>query len=382
MRAKRKISAEAKALKLPIAGMAVLLVAIAIAIAFTSMSLTVAPVMAQQDEVTVTVNAPEYVEEGATFDVTIDVDSVTNFTTGLFDLSFDRSVVDVEDVEDGSIDGTTIPVDMWEFMERDTIRVFVNLPGDTAVTGSGYSAKIRFKVKGDEGDECILDIENGFVSDITAEEIPAEWIDAEIKIGGGEEDRGEEEQPPDITAWEPTEAVVSSTEGESLTFEITVDQTVDISWQINGTEVQTDEGVTKAAFTKSAVAGTWNVSAIATSKKTGLSSMHIWIWSVRPASTTVSEKTPALAPTPTLAPGVTPTPTPTLAPGVTPKPAATTSPEGKPKPTVKPTSPPKSEEATPTPTPTPAMPGFEAVFAIAVIPEIAYMLSRRRRERR
>jgi hypothetical protein len=71
--------------------------------------------------------------------------------------------------------------------------------------------------------------------------------------------------------------------------------------------MQTDEGVTKAAYTNtSAVAGTWNLSAIATSTETGLSSMHTWIWSVTAESTEASEGTP----TPTLAPGVTPTPTP------------------------------------------------------------------------
>ena len=366
MRAKRKISAGTKALKLPIGGMAVLLVAIAIA--FTSMSLTVAPVMAQQDEVTVTVNAPGYVEEGATFDVTIDVDSIENFNTGLFDLSFDPDVVKVENVGDGSIDGTTIPVVMWDRIGRDTIKVFLTVQEVAGVSGSGgYLAKIRFKVKGDEGDECVLDLSlsEGALANKDAEEIPAKEIDAKIAVGSGKEDK-DDEQPPDITEWEPTEAVVSSTEGESMTFEITVDQEVDINWQINGTEVQTDEDETEAAFTKSAVAGTWNVSAIATNKETGLSSIHTWMWSVTSASAEASEGTP----THTRASEITPTP----------KTTATPSPSHavKPTPTVKPTSTPKSEEATPTTTPTPETPGFEAVFALAAMSAIAYVLRRRR----
>jgi cell division septation protein DedD len=189
----------------------------------------------------------------------------------------------------------------------------------------------------------VLDIENGFRGNSTAEEIPAEGVDAEIKVGTGKKEK--EEESPGITAWEPMEEVVSSVEGESVTFEILVDQTVDISWQINGTEVKTDEGVTESSFRESAVAGTWNVLAIATSTETGLSSMHTWIWSVRPTSTEVPEETP----TPTLAPRVTPTATPTAPP----------------------------EEATPT-TPIPKPPGFEVVFAIAVLTAIAYMLLRKR----
>ena len=355
-----------------IACTAVLLVAIAIAI----LSLAVVPVIAQEEKVTITVNAPEYVEKEQTFDVTIDVDSITDFNTGLFDLSFDRSVVEVSGVEDGSIDGTTIPVDMWKFTERDTITVFFTVPGASGVSGSGYLAKISFKVKGDEGDECELKIDedNSLLANITAEEIPAEWIDAELKVGAGKEEEGD--KPPDITAWEPTEAVVSSPEGESMTFEIEVDQEVDISWQINGSEVKTEEGKTESDFKKDADAGTWNVSVIATSTATGLSSMHTWIWPVMATSTETEAPKVTPTPTPTSAPGVTskPSPTSTLAPGETAKPAApSSSAEGKPKPTAKPTAPP--EEGTPTPNP--AVPGFEAIFAIAAVLAIAYVLRRR-----
>ena len=344
-------------------GTAVFLLSVAIAF----LSLAVAPVMAEEDVVTVTVNAPESVEKGESFDVTIGVDSITDFNLGLFDLSFDHKVVEVEDVTDGSIDGTTIPVNNWGFEDRDRIRVFLEVSGVAGVSGSGYLAKINFKVEGNEGDECLLGLflAEGALANNDAEEIKAEVINAIIRV---EEKKDDEdiEQSPSITAREPTEEAVSSTEGESITFEISVDQEVDISWQINGTEEQTDEGVTKAEFTKSAVAGTWNVSAIATNTETGLSCMRTWIWSVTPASTEASEGTH------TLAPGVTPTPTPT------PTPKATSSPGQavKSTPTVKPTSTPKSKETTPTPTS--KTPGFEAIFAIAAMSAIAYILVRRR----
>lgn len=344
-------------------GTAVFLLLVAIAF----VSLAVAPVMAQEDVVTVTVNAPELVVEKETFEVTIDVDSITDFNTGLFDLSFDHKVVKVDDVTDGSIDDIAIPIDMWDEIDKGTIRVFSTVPEATGVSGSGYLAKISFNVKGDEGDECVLDLENGFLGNTTAEEIVADWIDATIKIGKKEGEEEEEEQPPGITALEPTEEMVSSTEGKSITFEISVDQEVDISWQINGTEVQVDEGVTKAAYTNtSAVAGTWHVSAIATNTETRLSTMRTWIWSVTPASTEASEGTPT--PAPSLAPGVTPSPTPKA----TPTPGQTV----KSTPTVKPTTTPKSKETTPTPTS--KTPGFEAIFAIAAMSAISYALVKRR----
>jgi len=360
MKMKEKGKCNKRGCRLSNVGTVVFLLSVVIAF----VSLAVAPVIAQEDVVTVTVNAPELVEKKGTFEVTLDVDSITDFNTGLFDLTFDHKVVKVDDVTDGSIDDIAIPIDMWDDIDKDTIRVFSTVPETTGVSGSGYLAKISFNVKGDEGDECALDIENGFLGNTTAEEIVAEWIGATIKIG--KEEGEEEQQPPSITAWEPAEDAVSCTEGESITFEITVDQEVDISWQINGTEEQTDEGEAKAEFTKSAVAGSWNVSAIATNIETGLASMHTWIWEVTSASTEASEGTPT--PTPTLAPGVTPTSTPKATP--TPGQAV------KATPTVKPASTPKSKETTPTPTS--KTPGFEVVFAIAAMSAIAYALRRKR----
>jgi len=134
------------------------------------------------DTVTVTVNAPEKVKAGETFDATIDVDSIVDFNAGQFDLSFDSSVVNVMDVADGSLDGTTIPVFMWDFVDSETIRVLLNIPGVKGVSGSGYLAKISFEVVGEPGDRSELDISGGVLVDKEAKEIPAEWIDAVVMI--------------------------------------------------------------------------------------------------------------------------------------------------------------------------------------------------------
>ena len=90
-------------LKLPtMRGIVVLLVSMTFVLV-----LLVAPAAAQPVEVRV--NAPEYVEEGGTFDVTIDVNNITNFNMGMFDLSFDSNVVVVTDVRDGRLNEATIP---------------------------------------------------------------------------------------------------------------------------------------------------------------------------------------------------------------------------------------------------------------------------------
>ncbi len=129
----------------------------------------------------VTVNAPPVATD--TFEVTIDVENVTDMDCGQFELSFDPGVVIVEDVEVGCISDTEIPVIGWWFMDVNRIGVLFNLPGIKGVSGSGYVAKITFELTGSEGDSCVLDISEGLLVNNNAEKMPVIWTDSEVTIG-------------------------------------------------------------------------------------------------------------------------------------------------------------------------------------------------------
>ena len=131
---------------------------------------------------TITVNAPEEMVSEP-FTATIDIDDVTNLDSGQFDLSFDSSVVDVSGVSDGSIDGTSIPIAMWSYINNDTIRVLFDLPGISGVSGGGELAKIDFSVEGKIGDTSILDISKGLLVNNKAKSIPAVWVDDTVTVG-------------------------------------------------------------------------------------------------------------------------------------------------------------------------------------------------------
>lgn len=137
-------------------------------------------ITASAEEVEVSINAPDDVRDK--FTATIDIDEVMGLDSGQFDISFNASVVNITSVEDGMIDGREIPVEMWNFMDKDTIRVLFNFPGVTGVSGSGYSAKIDFEVTGKEGDNSVLNISNGLLVDKEANEIAAIWLDGEVKV--------------------------------------------------------------------------------------------------------------------------------------------------------------------------------------------------------
>jgi hypothetical protein len=187
---------------------------------------------------------------------------------------------------------------MWADMDSDTIRVMLELPETTTVSGSGYLAVITFKVKGDAGEESALEIAEGelvkYVFEderATPEAIDANWNGAVVKVSVEEEEEEEEEEEPTPTP------------------------------EANVTESPTSE-----------------------------------------ANVTES-------PTPTIVPGVTLKPTATPEKKSTPKPTATPEKKSAPKPTATP-----EKKSTPTPTP---VPGFEAIFAIAVMSAIAYILVRK-----
>ena len=143
------------------------------------------PAVWTRDEVTigifVAVNAPPVVS-GA-FEVTIDLENVTDLDSGQFEILFDPDVVNVIGVHDGNIDGRTVPADCWSFVDADTIIAIFNLPIIRGVSGSGYVARIDFEITGSEGDTCVLDISNGLLVDRNADKIPAIWIDCEVAIG-------------------------------------------------------------------------------------------------------------------------------------------------------------------------------------------------------
>ena len=83
---------------------------------------------------------------------------------------------------------------------------------------------------------------------------------------------------PEITSYTP-ESPVNDYEGATRTFNITINQPVNVNWQINGTVVQTDKNVIEASYTNtSAVNGTWNVSVFV--NNTNGTDMQTWVWSV------------------------------------------------------------------------------------------------------
>ena len=132
---------------------------------------------AAASQTSVNVNSPEKVD--GDFIVTIEIEDVTNLDSGQFDLYFDPAAVNVTDVDDGDIGGTTMPIADWA-VDEGRIRVLFNLPGIDGVSGSGSLATIHFEtvVPGD----CVMEISDGLLVNNMAEAIPASWDGVESAV--------------------------------------------------------------------------------------------------------------------------------------------------------------------------------------------------------
>jgi len=146
---------------------AVLCLAVALLLSYSTIA---------QGEVIVSVNAPAEVAEGTNFIAGADIIEVVNLDAGNFDVSYDPDVLEVTNVTDGMIGGTTIPIDMWAVIDPGIIRVIQNVPGVSGVSGSGYLAEIHFHVVGGYGNNSEIILFNGILSDNSAHEIPATWV--------------------------------------------------------------------------------------------------------------------------------------------------------------------------------------------------------------
>ncbi len=138
--------------------------------------------LAPPELVTVSIDAPDDVSPDSDFTASINISEVTDFDSCNYDITFDASVLRLDDVASGLIDSTAVPVDMYNELSSGTYRVIQNVPGVAGVSGSGYLAVLHFHVIGSEGDSSAISLSNGVLSDNQAGEITATWAGDSVDI--------------------------------------------------------------------------------------------------------------------------------------------------------------------------------------------------------
>ena len=138
--------------------------------------------VAATPEVTVSIDAPNEAAPHSDFTANVDISEVVGFDACNYDVTFDASVLRLDNVTLGLIDSTTIPVDIYNEVSPGTYRVIQNVPGLTGVSGSGYLAVLHFHVIGSQGDSSTISLSDGMLSDNLAEGIPATWVGDSVRV--------------------------------------------------------------------------------------------------------------------------------------------------------------------------------------------------------
>ena len=188
----------------------------------------VVPVTAQPAAVIVSIDAPAQAAPGSDFTANVNISEVTDFDACNYDVSFDASVLRLDNVTSGLIGSTTIPVDIYNEISSGTWRVIQNVPGLSGVSGSGYLAVLHFHVIGSDGDSGTITLSDGMLSNNLAEEIPATWTGDSVSVS--------DSTPPSviITALTP-----DPTNDNAPTFTGTA---TDTSSNISSVEYKVDDG--------------------------------------------------------------------------------------------------------------------------------------------
>ncbi len=137
-------------------------------------------------EVTVSIDAPDEIAPDSDFTANVNISEVVDFDGCNYDVSFDTSVLRLDDVTSGLIGSATIPVDIANEISLGTWTIVQNVPGLDGVSSSGYLAILHFHIIGSGGDSSSISLANGMLSDNLAQEIPATWVGDSVGVAAAE----------------------------------------------------------------------------------------------------------------------------------------------------------------------------------------------------
>jgi len=192
----------------------------------------VLPVAATPD-VIVSIDAPDEAAPDSDFTANVSINEVVDFDACNYDVSFDASVLRLDNVTSGLLDSTTIPVSIYNEISSGTYRVVQNVDGTAGVSGSGHLAVLHFHVIGAEGTSSAISLSNGMLGNNLAQEIPATWTG------------------DTVTVTDTTPPTVASTLPVADATDVAIDTTVSVTFN----EAMDAATITTSSFTLDSVAG-------------------------------------------------------------------------------------------------------------------------------
>jgi hypothetical protein len=135
--------------------------------------------------VKVTINAPTEALTStdstiSTFTVRLDVENVTDLSAANYEITFNPTVLEFAQVDEGMINGTVLDV----FANESTPGTVIVAQGPfaSAVSGTGYLAELKFNAIGAPGSTSAISASNETLPDSLATSIPSSWTDDLVTI--------------------------------------------------------------------------------------------------------------------------------------------------------------------------------------------------------
>jgi hypothetical protein len=144
------------------------------------------PVMADGG-VSVSVKAPAEIAPDSSFTATVDITGVVDLNAAQYDILFNPSVLQLDEVAYGQIGSKTVVAMTNEVEAGHWIVVQYPIIMTDTVSGSGQLAVLHFRHIGSPGDSSDLNITDGILSGM-AGEIPATWTKSSVKVISAESD--------------------------------------------------------------------------------------------------------------------------------------------------------------------------------------------------
>lgn len=137
---------------------------------------------AEPGMVTVALEGPSEVLKGNSFTLKVTVTEVTYLDACSYELVYNTSVLELEKVTGGEIDGNPFPIahyksEIWS----GKVTVVQNIYGTEGVSGSGYLGELHFNAL-KASNKTGLKFQNGVLSDHQAQAIPANWVGMTLKV--------------------------------------------------------------------------------------------------------------------------------------------------------------------------------------------------------
>jgi hypothetical protein len=137
--------------------------------------------MGTSPTVVVSINAPDAVSPDSDFQATVDITSVVDLNGAEYEVIFNPAVLRLDDVTEGLLDSTSVPVTGTFELEPGRIKVLQHF-GTGVIEGSGYLAKLCFHSVGAYGDNTTIEFSDGILSRLLAGELLASWVGDYIEI--------------------------------------------------------------------------------------------------------------------------------------------------------------------------------------------------------